>query len=74
MVLDFAGQTSELAAYNNDTAYVWLFDNAGAAGLGIGTDAAGWPGTAHIKLAEVTLAAGVITQLLDRRLETVFSA
>jgi hypothetical protein len=73
VVVDFAGQTSDLSAYNNDTAYIWLFDNTGTAGLGIGTDAAGWPGTPHIKLAEVALAAGVITQILDRRLETVFS-
>jgi len=74
VVLDFAGQTSELSAYNNDTAYVWLFDNASVAGLGIGTNAQGWPVASHIKLAEVTLSAGVITGILDRRLETVFSA
>jgi len=74
VVLDFAGQTIDLSAYNNDTAYIWLFENAGAVGLGIGADAAGWPVTPHIKLAEITLAAGVITQTLDRRLETVFSA
>jgi len=73
VVLDFAGQTSDLAAYNNDTAYIWLQDNAGSPQIGIGADASGWPAGAHLKLAEVTLASGQITQILDRRIEQVLS-
>ena len=72
VVLEFAGGSEDLAAYNNDTAYLWLEDNGGSAQVGIGTDANGWPGGAHIKLAEVTLAAGQIDTILDRRFETIF--
>ncbi len=73
VVLECAGQTLELAAYNNDTVYLWLFNDAGQAGIGAGLDGIGWPGTAHLKLAEVTIASGQITQILDRRIEHIFS-
>jgi len=73
VVLDFPGQTNDLSAFNNDTSYVWLRDNAGVPGIGINAASGGWPVIPHIKLAEVTLTAGVITGILDRRLETVFS-
>ena len=73
VVLDFTGQTSDLAAFNNDTVYVSLFNNAGDASIAFSADASGWPVGAHIKLAEVSLAGGVITDILDRRIETVFS-
>ncbi len=73
VVLDFPGETNDLSAFNNDTAYVWLRDTAGVPGIGINAASGGWPGIPHIKLAEVTLAAGVVTNILDRRLETVFS-
>ena len=62
----------DLAVFNNDTAYVWLEDNAGSAQLGNAAASAGWPSNAHLKLAEVTLAGGAITAILDRRLETLF--
>lgn len=73
VVLDFPGQTSDLSAFNNDTAYVWLRDNAGSPGIGINGASGGWPGISHIKLAEVTITAGAISGILDRRMETVFS-
>jgi hypothetical protein len=73
VVLDFTGQTSDLSAFNNDTAYVWLRDNAGSPGIGINGASGGWPVIPHIKLAEVTITAGAITGILDRRTETVFS-
>jgi hypothetical protein len=73
VVLDFTGETNDLSAFNNDTVYVWLRDNAGVPGIGINAASGGWPGISHIKLAEVTIAAGAITGILDRRLETVFS-
>ncbi len=73
VVLDFAGQVSELAAFNNDTAYISIFNNAGSPGISISADASGWPVGSHIKLAEVTITAGVISNILDRRMETVFS-
>ncbi|MEM9914545.1 MAG: hypothetical protein AAF911_06270 [Planctomycetota bacterium] len=72
VVLTLDEATIDLAAFNNDTAYVWLGDNAGAAQLGNATASAGWPSGAHLKLAEVTLAGGAITTVLDRRLETLF--
>lgn len=74
VALVYGGGAIDLATYNNDTAYLWLEDDSGAASIGIATDAAGWPGSAHIKLAEVTLAAGVIVEILDRRFETMLSA
>ncbi|MEE9212614.1 MAG: hypothetical protein V3U29_08175 [Phycisphaeraceae bacterium] len=72
-VLVYAGGTTDLTTFNNDTAYIWLFDNGGAAAVGVGTDAAGWPTGTHLKLAEVTLNAGQITDILDRRFETIFN-
>ena len=69
--LVFTGETIDLSTYNNDTVYLWLEDQSSVATIGVATDAAGWPGGAHLKLAEVTLAAGTVTQILDRRLETV---
>jgi hypothetical protein len=73
VVLDFLGETNDLSAFNNDTAYVWLRDTAGAPGIGINSDSGGWPVIPHIKLAEVTIVAGVISNVIDRRSETVFS-
>lgn len=71
--LAYGGGTIDLAAYNNDTAYLWLYDDAGSAAIGVAAASAGWPGGAHIKLAEVTLAAGSVTGILDRRFETILS-
>ncbi|MEM9294952.1 MAG: hypothetical protein AAGA57_04045 [Planctomycetota bacterium] len=66
--------TLDLSALNNQTAYVWLTENAGVAVPLSGPSSAGWPATPHLKLAEFTLSAGGITQSIDRRLETVFQA
>lgn len=74
VVLAHAGETIDLAAHNNDTAYVWLADDDGSASIGVDSAANGWPGGDHIKLAEVTLAAGEITDILDRRFETMMRA
>ena len=66
------GGTIDIGTFNNETVYVWLFDQGGGV-AGIGHDCAdnGWPGTPHIKLAEVTLSSGRITSLIDRRFETM---
>jgi hypothetical protein len=64
----YAGGTLDLAAHDNATAYVWL-DAGGTIGSGASTG--GWPFAAHVKLAEVTLASGAITAILDRRAEGV---
>jgi hypothetical protein len=68
----YAGGAVDLAAYNNATAFVWMYDNAGAATVGSGVSTSGWPTTPHIPLAEVVLASGVITSILDRRMEFVY--
>ncbi|HEX7009981.1 MAG TPA: hypothetical protein VF184_08365 [Phycisphaeraceae bacterium] len=70
--LSYEGGVIDLAEHNNDTVYVWLFDDGGAAAVGFGAEGDGWPAQAHIKLAQVTLEAGAITGILDRRFETVF--
>jgi hypothetical protein len=70
VTLVYAGGTISLAAYNNDVAYVWVEDDgAGAAQIAADSDANGWPSTPHIKLAEVTLASGAVTAILDRSQE-----
>ncbi len=73
VVLEYAGQTLDLAAYNNDTVYLWLFNNTGQGGIGLGADGDGWPGTTHLKLAEVTITSGQVAQILDRRIDHLFS-
>ena len=49
---------------NNDTNYIWLIE---AGTIATAVDGTGWPAVPHIKLAEVTIAGGVITTVLDRR-------
>ncbi len=74
VVLDVPAQSLELAAMNNDTALLWITDDEGDATLGHASANSGdWPATMHIKLAEVTLAAGRITAILDRRFETILA-
>ncbi len=58
-LVQYAGGEVDLAAYNNDTAYVWLNPDGT---IGHGTDGAGWPGTEHCKLASVTLASGTFEE------------
>lgn len=73
VLLVYAGAAIDLAAHNDDVAYVWLKDVGGVATIAFANDATGWPVTDHIKLAEVTLVGGVITAILDRRVETVMT-
>lgn len=74
VILVYAGGTISLSSYNNDTAYVWLQNNGSdAAQISAAADGTGWPSGNHIKLAEVTLASGVITTIVDRRPETFLS-
>ncbi len=49
---------------NNDTTYIWL-TSAGAIASAI--DGTGWPATVHMPLAEVTMASGAITAIVDVR-------
>lgn len=74
VLLVFEGGSIDLAPHNNLTALVWLQSNAGAASLGHASQAQGWPAQPHLKLAEVTLSEGVITAILDRRMETMLAA
>lgn len=73
VLLEFAGDTIDLSAFNNDTAYVWLHNDAGSAAVGSASDATGWPGGTHLKLAEVVIASGEITQIVDRRIDHLFT-
>lgn len=72
VALAYDGGTIDLGAYNNSTAYLWLFDDDGEAAIGVDDESNGWPGGDHLKLAEVTLQAGAVTHILDRRFETIF--
>jgi len=53
---------------DNDTTYIWLApDNS----IGHGIDGDGWPGTDHIKLAEIDIDSdGIITAIRDLRGQT----
>ena len=68
----YEGETIELQAHNNDTAYLALIEDDGAAKVQVASAGDGWPGDPHVKLAEVSLNAGRITDVLDRRFETIF--
>lgn len=71
VALESAAQDLDLAAFNNSTVLIALTENAGNPQIDA---AAAWPAGPHIKLAEATLAAGQITELIDRRFESVFTA
>ena len=72
--LSYTGGSQDLAAYNNDTALIWLENNAGVAQVGVAAHSAGWPAGGHLKLAEVVLDAGEVTLITDRRFETLLKA
>ncbi len=75
VVLTYAGADPAIASLtDNDTTYVWLQDNSGSAQISSAIDGTGWPTTPHIKLAEVTVASGAITGIVDRRAESLFNA
>ncbi|MEM6391198.1 MAG: hypothetical protein AAF797_00190 [Planctomycetota bacterium] len=69
--LDFPGQTLDLAPWNNQTAKLYLIDNAGTAEFAAASD---WPVSTHLKLAEATLSQGAIIQITDHRLQLLFTA
>lgn len=69
----FDGDTKDLSTFNNDTVLVWLEETAGVGSVDVASEAAGWPAGPHLKLAEVHLAAGTITAIVDRRFEAVFN-
>lgn len=71
VVLVYAGGSIDLGSYNNDTALLWLADDGGEAKIEVASESTGWPGESHIKLAEVTLEAGEIVNILDRRFEAM---
>lgn len=59
---------------DNDTTYVWAADNgSGALLVSSAIDGTGWPNAPHVKLAEVTMASGVITGIVDRRPEVLLT-
>jgi hypothetical protein len=72
VALAYSGDAHDLSSFNNATAYLALTENNGQAQVNVSAQADGWPSGAHIKLAEVTINAGEITQVLDRRFETLF--
>jgi len=66
-----AGTTSgviDLSSYTSQTAYIWLYANAGTITVATGTS---WPSYAHIKLAAVAVGASAITSITDRRAESI---
>lgn len=69
--LAYSGGTIDLAANNNDVTYIWAYINTGAIAITGAVDGTGWPATSHVKLAEVTLLAGAITTIVDRRAESM---
>jgi len=70
VVLVYAGADPAVDGLtDDDTTLVWVYDDSGTATIGSG-DA--WPTDPHVKLAEVTMADGEITTILDRRAEAVF--
>lgn len=72
-IYSYAGEDPALDGLtDDDTTYVWAEDDgAGSLQIDSALDGTGWPATAHIKLAEVTMASGVITGIVDRRFEVV---
>ncbi len=62
-VKSYAG-SGALNPTHDDTTYVWMTEENT---VDSGIDGDGWPIVDHIKLAEVTDTAGVITNVVDRR-------
>lgn len=74
VTLHYAGESPAVDALtDDDTTYIWIEDNGtGQAQIGSAVDATGWPapGTDHVRLAEVTMAGGVIVAINDVRGKT----
>lgn len=56
---------------NNAVTYVWAYNLAGTLTINSAVSGTGWPGVSHVKLAEVTIASGAVTAILDRRLDNL---
>jgi len=69
----YPGGTLDLATANNDLALLWAYDAGGEIGVSFAVDSVGWPDTPHVRLAEVTLDAGRITDITDRRAFALFA-
>ncbi len=74
-LINYAGGTVDLAAHDDDTAYVWAYNSgthaAPVAAIGFDSDGNGWPSVDHVKLATVTLVSGAITSIVDLRGQSV---
>lgn len=72
--VSYVGEVIDLSGYGNDVVYVWLADDGGGdAEVVTGTEAADWPGTAHVRLAEVTIVDGAISGIVDWRGALLFA-
>lgn len=74
VALDYPGGTLDLTTFNNATALVYLEDLGGTPAVAAATTLDGWPATAHLKLAEASLATGAVVSIVDRRFETFLKA
>lgn len=76
-ICSYAGEDPAVDSLtDNDTTYIWA-ESDGSNGITIDSaiDGTGWPtDVPHIKLAEVTMASGVITGIVDRRPESLMRA
>lgn len=52
---------------DNDATFIWAYNDGGSLAIDSAVDATGWPSVAHVKLARVTMASGVITSIDDLR-------
>jgi len=69
-----AAQSMDLTTFNNQTALIAVQESAGEAVVSAASSTTGWPGSDHLKLAEVTIDAGTIINMIDRRLDALFTA
>jgi hypothetical protein len=69
------GSAHDLSGMNNTVVLVALVDGGGgAASIELRREAEGWPAVTHLKLAEVTVEAGIVAEVLDRRFEAALRA
>lgn len=71
-LMEYGGDTDSGGAVDgltdDDTTYIWLEDDGGGnPQVNSAVDGTGWPGTAHVKLAKVTMSSGAITEIKDMR-------
>jgi len=73
-LLAVPAQSLDLAAFDDKTALIAVEESGGAAVVSTIDSATDWPTGDHLKLAEVTIFAGEITDIVDRRLDPLFTA